>query len=82
MPSATEPDEPCEEHWLSAFGYDGRAYTTHKDMLDVELVSAYTDVYAAYDVYVYFLLLLFHLSKGCNNQAYGLHLAWLQWTRS
>jgi hypothetical protein len=81
MPSAAEPDELCEEHWLSAFGYDERAYTTHKDMLDVELVSAYTDVYAAYDVYVYFLL-LFHLSKGCNNQAYGLHLAWLQWTRS
>lgn len=82
MPSAIEPDELCEEHWLSAFGYDGRAYPTHKDLLDVELVSAYTDVYAVYDVYVYFYFSLFificqmvvtikHMGciwHGCNGQ--------------
>jgi hypothetical protein len=60
------------------FGSDRRYYTLDKDMLDTELVSAYTDVYAVYDVYVYFFIFICqkvvrikHMGciwHGCNGQ--------------
>jgi len=61
------------------FGYDRREIL-YKDILSLSVSTVHIGVYAIYDIYVFLFVCV--LSKGCNNQAYGLHLAWLEWIRS
>lgn len=79
MLSAPELGGQCEEHWPSVFGYDRREIF-YKDILSLSLPRVHIGVYAIYDIYVFLFVCV--LSKGCNNQAYGLHLAWLEWIRT
>lgn len=79
MLSAPELDGQCEEHWPSVFGYDGREIL-YQAIFQLERVDS--TYWRLRYLRCLRLFLFYILSKGCNNQAYGLHLAYLEWIRS